>query len=168
MAGTRPGAAGRAERPHHPGKGLKNRAESRLHLLVLTQFRTEATAKSPSPTAHTFLELLYFALAFARRPNTEAASRAVATTAPVATLATVRIGPDLLAAGFGGFAALAATLCDAPGTTFLGAALPKAGLASLAIVASSVAFDCLGWLALLLAGAGFLVLVAILRLPYAG
>jgi len=97
------------------------------------------------------------------RPNTDAASLAVATTAPVATLATVRIGPDLFAGDLGCLALLAATLWIAPGVTFFGAALPKLGLASFVIAGAAPALACvvLDWLALLFLGAGFLLLVAI-------
>ncbi|MBZ9849713.1 hypothetical protein LB565_17145 [Mesorhizobium sp. CA14] len=96
----------------------------------------------------------------------DAANLAVATTAPVATLATVRIGPDLLAAGLCGFCALAATLWAAPGVTFFGAALPKAGLASFdrsAAAGPAPAWACvvLDWLVLAFLGAVFLLFVAI-------
>jgi hypothetical protein len=74
--------------------------------------------------------LFYFAFAFEPPlPITEAASetapRAVATTAPAATFAAVRTAPGLAGAVLRELAVFAA------GTTFLGAALPKAPLASL-------------------------------------
>jgi hypothetical protein len=114
------------------------------------------------------LKAAYFALAFVPpRPNTEAASLAVATTAPVATLATVRIGPDLAAAGrvagLACLALLAATLWIAPGVTFFGAALPKLGFASFVVAGPVPGWACvvLDWLALLFLATGFLLLVAI-------
>ncbi|MDX8546188.1 hypothetical protein RFM41_20730 [Mesorhizobium sp. VK25A] len=91
----------------------------------------------------------------------------MATTAPVATLATVRIGPDFFAAGqvagLWGFALLAATLWAAPGVTLFGAALPKAGLASFVVAGPAPGLACavLDWLALAFLGAVFLLLVAI-------
>ncbi|WP_287093138.1 hypothetical protein [Mesorhizobium sp.] len=101
----------------------------------------------------------------------DAALLAVATTAPAATLAvvlTVRIAlsaMELPVADFLGLAGFAVALA-AVGVTFLGAALPKVGFASLeraatagpAPVFDSVAFD---RVALPLPGAGFLALVAI-------
>jgi hypothetical protein len=67
-------------------------------------------------------------------------------------------------AGFLGFAAFGAAFA-AVGTTFFGAALPKAGLVSFeraAIAGPAPAFD---WVALPLAGAGFLAFCAIGRNP---
>jgi len=93
----------------------------------------------------------------------EAAPRAVATTAPAATLATVRTALGLLDAGLRGLAAFVAA-----GATFLGAALPKAGLASLARSATAgpePAFACVAFADLGFAAAGFLALVAIEKNP---
>ncbi|CDX16786.1 hypothetical protein MPLA_1150042 [Mesorhizobium sp. ORS 3359] len=109
----------------------------------------------------------YFALAFPPpRPSTDAASLAVATTAPVATLATVRIVPDVFVADLCGLCAWAAALWATPGVTFFGAALPKAGLASFdrsAIAGPAPALACvvLDWVALVFLATGFLLLVAI-------
>jgi hypothetical protein len=107
----------------------------------LTQFPKEsATRFSRENRLTLFLELLYFALALALEPPlpmtddaSDAAPLAVATTAPAATLATLRMVLTELpaAAGFLALAGFAATLAATAGTTFLGAALPKAGFASL-------------------------------------
>jgi hypothetical protein len=102
----------------------------------------------------------------------DAAPLAVATTAPAATLATLRMVLTELPAdaGFLALAGFAATLAATPGTTFFGAALPKAGFASLersAIAGPAPAFAwvALAGVALDLAAAGFLALVAIGRNP---
>ncbi|WP_198327556.1 hypothetical protein [Mesorhizobium sp. WSM1497] len=88
-------------------------------------------------------------------------------TAPAATLAValaVRIALPpkewLELAGFFGFAAFGAAFAAA-GTTFFGAALPKAGLASLERAVIAGPAPILDWVALPLAGAGFFALVAI-------
>ncbi|CCV03984.1 conserved exported hypothetical protein [Mesorhizobium metallidurans STM 2683] len=126
--------------------------------------------------------MAYFALALALAPPLpmteaarEAAPRAVATTAPAATLAVVLAARmalpamDPLVAGFldlVGFGAGFAAALAADGTTFFGAALPKTGFASLeraAIAGPAPVFD---WTALRFAGAGFLV--AIGRFPDVG
>jgi hypothetical protein len=64
----------------------------------------------------------------------DAAPRAVATTAPAATLAvvlTVRMAlPAMELPPVAGFLGLAGLALAAPGTTFFGAALPKVGFAA--------------------------------------
>ncbi|WP_214470214.1 hypothetical protein [Mesorhizobium sp. dw_380] len=115
------------------------------------------------------MQACYFALAFGPPlPITEAASeaalRAVATTAPAATFATFRTAPGLLGAGLrAGFAAA--------GATFLGAALPKAALVSFErseTAGPAPALACVALAAFGFAAAGFLALVAIGKIPYAG
>lgn len=91
----------------------------------------------------------------------DATPRAVATTAPAATLAVafrVRIALSAIEPPFADFLGLAdfAVALAAAGITFFGAALPKVGF-------DSVAFD---RDALPLPGAGFLALVAIGQFPY--
>nr|WP_172371299.1 hypothetical protein [Mesorhizobium sp. NZP2234] len=103
----------------------------------------------------------YFALAFEPPlPITEAASeaapRAVATIAPAAIFAAVRTAPDLAGAGWRALAVFAA------GTTFLGAALPKAPLASFERSAIAGPAPAFAWVAFAgLVFAGFFALVAI-------
>lgn len=88
-------------------------------------------------------------------------------TAPAATLAValaVRIAlpltESLELAGFFGFAAFGAAFA-AVGTTFFGAALPKAGLASFELAVIAGPAPALDWVALPLAGAGCLAFIAI-------